>query len=77
MSEQDPYKPDVARPANATATIAHQHYPQPLLPRNARNWMMVWYRNYMVWKKLAIPSIFSFSFLMSSLGSRINWFDGL
>uniref|UniRef100_UPI00339D92C4 ABC transporter permease n=1 Tax=Cupriavidus plantarum TaxID=942865 RepID=UPI00339D92C4 len=33
------------------------HYPQPLLPHNARNWMMVWYRNFMVWKKLAIPSM--------------------
>ncbi|MCO4863450.1 ABC transporter permease [Cupriavidus sp. WGlv3] len=36
---------------------ARQAYPQPLLPRNLRNWMMVWYRNYMVWRKLAIPSM--------------------
>src|SRR5262252_2907977 len=62
MSEQDP------RPEAATAEAGHarggaggaeplQHYPQPLLPRNLRNWMMVWYRNYLVWKKLAIPSM--------------------
>ena len=57
MSEQDPRNPDVAMPATRAATPAHQHYPQPLLPRNARNWMMVWYRNFMVWKKLAIPSM--------------------
>ena len=57
MSEQDPRNPDVAMPAPRAATPPHQHYPQPLLPRNARNWMMVWYRNFMVWKKLAIPSM--------------------
>ncbi len=57
MSEQDPRNPDVAMPTTRAATPAHQHYPQPLLPRNARNWMMVWYRNFMVWKKLAIPSM--------------------
>ncbi|TPQ31885.1 MULTISPECIES: ABC transporter permease [Cupriavidus] len=62
MSEQDP-RPDTAtaaatqtRTRNGSAASA-QHYPQPLLPRNLRNWMMVWYRNYMVWKKLAIPSM--------------------
>ncbi|MGO4305438.1 ABC transporter permease [Cupriavidus sp. RAF12] len=58
MSEQDPRTPEataIARPASAAPP--RQHYPQPLLPRNARNWMMVWYRNYMVWKKLAIPSM--------------------
>ncbi|SDC13694.1 lipooligosaccharide transport system permease protein [Cupriavidus sp. YR651] len=58
MSEQDPRTPEAtatARPASAAPP--RQHYPQPLLPRNARNWMMVWYRNYMVWKKLAIPSM--------------------
>nr|WP_315596963.1 ABC transporter permease [uncultured Cupriavidus sp.] len=57
MSEQDPRNPDVAMPATRAAAPPHQHYPQPLLPRNARNWMMVWYRNFMVWKKLAIPSM--------------------
>lgn len=58
MSEQDPRNPDVAMPAGpASAAPPVQHYPQPLLPRNARNWMMVWYRNFMVWKKLAIPSM--------------------
>ncbi len=58
MSEQDPRNPDVTMPGTpASATPPRQHYPQPLLPRNARSWMMVWYRNYMVWKKLAIPSM--------------------
>jgi lipooligosaccharide transport system permease protein len=57
MSEQDPRNPDVAMASRPAAPVPHQHYPQPLLPRNARNWMMVWYRNYMVWKKLAIPSM--------------------
>ena len=58
MSELDPQKSEVAMPANGTAAIPRrEHYPQPLLPRNARNWMMVWYRNFMVWKKLAIPSM--------------------
>lgn len=59
MSEQDP------RQEAATAEVGHarqgteprQHYRQPVLPRNLRNWMMVWYRNYMVWKKLALPSM--------------------
>jgi lipooligosaccharide transport system permease protein len=57
MSEQDPQTSEVAMPANAAALPRREHYPQPLLPRNARNWMMVWYRNFMVWKKLAIPSM--------------------
>jgi len=57
MSEQDPRTPDTTATVPRTAPPPRQHYPQPLLPRNARNWMMVWYRNYMVWKKLAIPSM--------------------
>ncbi|CAM3063561.1 ABC transporter permease [Cupriavidus taiwanensis] len=56
MSEQDP-RADATDASPATAMAARQTYPQPLLPRNLRNWMMVWYRNYMVWKKLAIPSM--------------------
>lgn len=62
MSEQDP-RADASDSAPAVtargtaATGVRQTYPQPLLPRNLRNWMMVWYRNYMVWKKLAIPSM--------------------
>jgi lipooligosaccharide transport system permease protein len=32
-------------------------YPQPLLPLNFRNWQTVWLRNFMVWRKLAIPSM--------------------
>ncbi|WP_432257655.1 ABC transporter permease [Cupriavidus sp. TMH.W2] len=60
MSEQDPRADTTdTSPAIAghTAAPPRQTYPQPLLPRNLRNWMMVWYRNYMVWKKLAIPSM--------------------
>ncbi|CAN7420428.1 Inner membrane transport permease YadH [compost metagenome] len=61
MSEQDP-RADTTDTAPAAAgghaaAAPRQRYPQPLLPRNLRNWMMVWYRNYMVWKKLAIPSM--------------------
>ncbi|PZX31879.1 putative ABC TRANSPORTER, membrane component [Cupriavidus phytorum] len=56
MSEQDP-RADATDASPAVAMAARQTYPQPLLPRNLRNWMMVWYRNYMVWKKLAIPSM--------------------
>ncbi|RAS10928.1 ABC transporter permease [Cupriavidus alkaliphilus] len=56
MSEQDP-RADAADASAAAGTAVRQTYPQPLLPRNLRNWMMVWYRNYMVWKKLAIPSM--------------------
>ncbi|MFJ4293387.1 ABC transporter permease [Cupriavidus sp. NPDC089707] len=60
MSEQDPRTDTSERPAIATRSAGpatRQTYPQPLLPRNMRNWMMVWYRNYLVWKKLAIPSM--------------------
>ena len=32
-------------------------FPQPLLPLNFRNWQYVWLRNFMVWRKLAIPSM--------------------
>jgi lipooligosaccharide transport system permease protein len=28
------------------------------MPANASNWMSVWRRNYLVWKKLAIASMF-------------------
>ena len=28
------------------------------MPANATNWMSVWRRNYLVWKKLAIASMF-------------------
>ncbi|WP_454711054.1 ABC transporter permease [Cupriavidus nantongensis] len=56
MSEQDP-RADATDASPATGAAVRQAYPQPLLPRNLRNWMMVWYRNYMVWKKLAIPSM--------------------
>ncbi|WP_455283218.1 ABC transporter permease [Cupriavidus necator] len=62
MSEQDPRADtsDTTPAVTAGGTVGagvRQTYPQPLLPRNMRNWMMVWYRNYMVWRKLAIPSM--------------------
>jgi len=62
----DPHTPQQA-PAAQDAQDAHagrarpaaaaRSYPQPLWPRNLRNWTMVWYRNFMVWKKLAVPSL--------------------
>lgn len=63
MSEDNPRTDlDTSRPRAGTTPGAHpaasaRDYPQPLLPRNAHNWMMVWYRNYRVWRKLAIPSM--------------------
>src|SRR5271154_5509303 len=50
-------------PASAARTIRTARRPQrePLLsamPANASNWMSVWRRNYLVWKKLAIASMF-------------------
>ncbi len=59
MSEQDPQSAPARvsiEPASAPARRAGQ-YPQPLLPMNLSNWTMVWYRNFMVWKKLAVPSM--------------------
>jgi lipooligosaccharide transport system permease protein len=32
-------------------------YPQSPFPLNLRNWRAVWYRNYLVWRKLAVPSM--------------------
>lgn len=32
-------------------------YPQSPFPLNLHNWQAVWYRNYRVWRKLAIPSM--------------------
>ncbi len=62
MSERDPDprndgKLTTAAASPAGATLAAQRYPQPLWPLNLRNWTMVWYRNYRVWRKLAIPSM--------------------
>ncbi|ULX54589.1 nodulation protein NodJ [Cupriavidus taiwanensis] len=57
MSEQDPRADATDASPAATMASSRQTYPQPLLPRNLRNWIMVWYRNYMVWRKLAIPSM--------------------
>lgn len=45
-------------PSEATLTApAQQAYPQSLLPLNFSNWRYVWLRNFMVWRKLAIPSM--------------------
>ena len=42
----------------ATLTAAPQQaYPQSLRPLNFRNWQTIWLRNFMVWRKLAIPSL--------------------
>lgn len=62
MSERDPDPGNDGKLATAAAspggaTLAAQRYPQPLWPLNLRNWTMVWYRNYRVWRKLAIPSM--------------------
>lgn len=62
MSERDPAPGDDGKLATAAAspggaTVAARRYPQPLWPLNLRNWTMVWYRNYRVWRKLAIPSM--------------------
>ncbi len=62
MSERDPDPGNDGKLATAAtsargATVAAQRYPQPLWPLNLRNWTMVWYRNYRVWRKLAIPSM--------------------
>jgi lipooligosaccharide transport system permease protein len=45
------------RPARQTP----RHEPEPFsaaMPANATNWMSVWRRNYLVWKKLAVASMF-------------------
>ncbi|MFX4377483.1 hypothetical protein ABTA44_20745, partial [Acinetobacter baumannii] len=62
MSERDPDPGNDGKLATAAAspgaaTLAAQRYPQPLWPLNLRNGTMVWYRNYRVWRKLAIPSM--------------------
>lgn len=59
MSEQDPQSTParVSTPPAAASARTGRQYPQPLLPMNLSNWTMVWYRNFMVWKKLAIPSM--------------------
>lgn len=62
MSERDPRIEPAAIDSSGRTASSHsappaQTYPQPLMPLNAYNWTMVWYRNFMVWKKLAIPSM--------------------
>jgi lipooligosaccharide transport system permease protein len=49
-----------ASPPRATRAVRKPHR-EPFLsamPANASNWMSVWRRNYLVWKKLAIASMF-------------------
>ncbi|CAG9181299.1 ABC transporter permease [Cupriavidus respiraculi] len=59
MSEQDPQPTPARVPVQPAGSPPRggRPYPQPLLPMNLSNWTMVWYRNFMVWKKLAIPSM--------------------
>ncbi|TWG89126.1 lipooligosaccharide transport system permease protein [Cupriavidus gilardii J11] len=61
MSERDPVngpdQPLASAQAPGGAARASTDYPQPLWPLNLRNWTMVWYRNYRVWRKLAVPSM--------------------
>lgn len=47
-----------APPANTAAPAALATHPKLALPANASNWLAVWLRNFLVWKKLAIPSMF-------------------
>lgn len=60
MSEQDPVtgqQRPIETPRTPQSASAATAYPQPLLPLNLRNWTMVWYRNYRVWRKLALASM--------------------
>ncbi|WP_370637389.1 ABC transporter permease [Cupriavidus sp. AU9028] len=65
MSERDPEQARASAVTRADAraeapmgqAAVRGSYPQPLWPRNLRNWTMVWYRNYRVWRKLAVPSM--------------------
>jgi lipooligosaccharide transport system permease protein len=57
----DALDPARAREAPRPARPVVKAEPQPFyaaLPANASNWMSVWRRNYLVWKKLAIASMF-------------------
>ncbi len=50
-----------ARAPRAAGTSQRKPHREPFLsamPANASNWMSVWRRNYLVWKKLAIASMF-------------------
>jgi lipooligosaccharide transport system permease protein len=57
----DALDPSRARDTPRPTRPAVKAEPQPFsaaLPANASNWMAVWRRNYLVWKKLAIASMF-------------------
>ena len=45
-------------PGHAPDKLASQPSPFAAFPTNAVNWIAVWRRNYLVWKKLAIASMF-------------------
>lgn len=49
---------DANADANANAGLAPAREPRAALPSNAANWIAVWRRNYLVWRKLAIASMF-------------------
>jgi lipooligosaccharide transport system permease protein len=57
----DALDPSRARDTPQPARPKVEAEPQPFsaaLPANASNWMSVWRRNYLVWKKLAVASVF-------------------
>lgn len=47
-----------ARTYDTSGTTPPQQTPFAALPANAVNWIAVWRRNYLVWKKLALASMF-------------------
>jgi lipooligosaccharide transport system permease protein len=58
MDALDPSRArDVPRPTRPVVKAESQPF-SAALPANASNWMSVWRRNYLVWKKLAIASMF-------------------
>jgi lipooligosaccharide transport system permease protein len=58
MDALDPSRArDTPRPTRPLVKAERQPF-SAALPANASNWMSVWRRNYLVWKKLAIASMF-------------------
>jgi lipooligosaccharide transport system permease protein len=58
MDALDPSRArDAPRPTRPVVKAESQPF-SAALPANASNWMSVWRRNYLVWKKLAIASMF-------------------
>jgi lipooligosaccharide transport system permease protein len=57
----DTLDPSATRRPARPAQPEKRHQPEPFsaaMPANASNWMSVWRRNYLVWKKLALASMF-------------------